>query len=71
MAKKTTKTEIKTDVPAYVRELKEKGVAVIYGRTRDELTEKLLAIPSDCAYYTGQVSYYSSTGRYRVQVNRK
>lgn len=71
MAKKTTKTEVKTDVPSYVRELNEKGVAVVYGRTRDELSEKLSAIPSDCAYYTGQVSYYYSTGLFRVQINKK
>lgn len=57
--------------PAYVKELLEKGVAVIQGRSRGELDEKLAAIPSDVNFYTGAVGQYMGTGLYRIQVNIK
>lgn len=57
--------------PAYVKELMEKGVAVIQGRSRGELDEKLAAIPSDVNFYTGHVDHYIGTGLFRVQANLK
>ena len=57
--------------PAYVKELLEKGVAVLQGRSRGDLDEMLAAIPSDVQYYAGQVSYYVDKGLYRIQVNLK
>ena len=57
--------------PDYVKELMEKGVAVLQGRSRGELDEMLAAIPSDIHYYTGAVGYYVDKGLYRIQVNRK
>ena len=57
--------------PVYVKELLEKGVVVIQGRSRGELDEKLAAIPSDVNFYTGAVGHYLSTGLYRIQVNIK
>lgn len=57
--------------PAYVKELMEKGVAVIQGRSRGELDDKLAAIPSDVNFYTGHVDHYIGTGLFRVQVNLK
>ena len=60
-----------TTQPAYVKELLEKGVAVITGRSRGELDEKLAAIPSDVNFYTGHVYHYIGTGLFRVQVNLK
>ena len=80
MSKKTkTKAEnpeaeqpkAETTQPAYVQELLEKGVVVIQGRSRDELDEKLAAIPSDVNFYTGAVGQYMGTGLYRIQVNIK
>jgi hypothetical protein len=74
MSKKTNKkTEslAENTQPAYVKELLEKGVAVITGRSQGELDEKLSAIPSDINYYTGTVDHYLGTGLYRVQVNLK
>lgn len=81
MSKKTNKkTESPAEVaqpqaentqPAYVKELLEKGVAVITGRSRGELDEKLAAIPSDVNFYTGHVDHYIATGLFRVQVNLK
>ena len=80
MSKKTkTKAEnpeaehpkAETTQPAYVKELLEKGVAVIQGRSRGELDEKLAAIPSDVNFYTGAVGQYMGTGFYRIQVNIK
>ena len=57
--------------PAYVKELLEKGVVVIQGRSRGELDEKLAAIPSDVNFYAGHVDHYIGTGLFRVQVNLK
>jgi hypothetical protein len=80
MSKKTkTKAEnpeaeqpqAETTQPAYVKELLEKGVVVIQGRSRGELDEKLAAIPSDVNFYTGHVDHYIGTGLFRVQVNLK
>lgn len=80
MSKKTNKKtdspeveqpKVETSQPAYVQELLEKGVAVIQGRSRGELDEKLAAIPSDVNFYTGHVDHYIGTGLFRVQVNLK
>ena len=57
--------------PDYVKELLEKGVTVLQGRSRGELDEMLAAIPSDIPYYAGAVGYYVDKGLYRIQVNRK
>ena len=64
-------TQAEITQPAYVKELMEKGVAVITGRSRGELDEKLAAIPSDVNFYTGAVGQYMGTGLYRIQVNIK
>ena len=76
--KKTTKAEAENPEveqantqPAYVKELLEKGVAVLQGRSRGELDEMLAAIPADIPYYAGPVGYYVDKGLYRIQVNRK
>ena len=78
--KKTTKPEaenpdveqaVKSGQPDYVKELLEKGVTVLQGRSRGELDEMLAAIPADIPYYAGPVGYYVDKGIYRIQVNRK
>lgn len=76
--KKTTKPEAENPEveqaniqPAYVKELLEKGVSVLQGRSRGELDEMLAAIPADIPYYAGPVGYYVDKGLYRIQVNRK
>ena len=78
MSKKTTKKEAENPEveqantqPDYVKELLEKGVAALQGRSRGELDEMLAAIPSDIPYYAGAVGYYVDKGLYRIQVNRK
>ena len=64
--------EVETSTqPDYVKELLEKGVAVLQGRSRGELDEMLAVIPSDIPYYAGAVGYYVDKGLYRIQVNRK
>lgn len=63
--------QAETTQPAYVKELMEKGVAVITGRSRGELDEKLAAIPFTVNFYTGHVDHYIGTGLFRVQVNLK
>ena len=64
-------TEQARTQPDYVKELLEKGVTVLQGRSRGELDEMLAAIPSDIPYYAGPVGYYVDKGLYRIQVNRK
>ena len=80
MSKKTNKKtdspeveqpKVETTQPAYVKELLEKGVAVIQGRSRGELDEKIAAIPPNVDFYTGHVDHYIGSGLYRVQVNLK
>lgn len=55
--------------PAYVEELKTKGVVVISGRSREELDEMVSAIPEDVKFYAGAVGHYYATGLYRLQLN--
>ena len=64
-------TEQANTRPDYVKDLLEKGVAVLQGRSRGELDEMLASIPSDIPYYAGAVGYYADKGLYRLQVNRK
>ena len=80
MSKKTKKETVVADSvsneqnpqqPAYVKELLEKGVAVLSGRSREELAEMLDNIPADCSYYAGCITKSYDTGLYRLQVNRK
>ena len=79
MSKKTKKEtapevqnpEEQIQQPAYVKELLEKGVVVLSGRTREELNEMIQSIPADIPYYTGAVAFYYDKGLYRLQVNRK
>ena len=66
-----TQQPVASGVPAYVKELLEKGVVVLSGRTPEELNEMLGAIPADVHYFTGAVAQYYDTGLYRIQVNRK
>ena len=62
---------VESGQPAFVRELLEKGVVVLSGRTPEELNEMLGSIPADVHYYTGAIGHYYDTGLYRIQVNRK
>ena len=62
---------VESGQPAFVKELQEKGVVVLSGRTREELNEMLGAIPADVHYYTGAIGHYYDTGLYRIQVNLK
>ena len=62
---------VESGQPAFVKELLEKGVVVLNGRTPEELNEMLGAIPADIHYYTGAIGHYYDTGLYRIQVNRK
>ena len=77
--KKTTKPEAENPEveqpaniePAYVKELLEKGVVVLSGRSPVELSEMIDNIPDDCSYYAGCITKSYDTGLYRLQVNRK
>ena len=77
--KKTTKPEAENPEveqsaniqPDYVKELLEKGVVVLSGRSPEELSEMIDNIPADCSYYAGCITKSYDTGLYRLQVNRK
>lgn len=66
-----TQQPVESGQPAFIKELLEKGVVVLSGRTPEELNEMLGAIPADVHYYTGAIGHYYDTGLYRIQVNRK
>ena len=70
-AEKPEAQEAQDARPAFVQELLKKGVAVLSGRSRDELMEMLHSIPEGVEYYTGAVGHYFSTGLYSIQVNLK
>lgn len=57
--------------PAYVKELLEKGVVVLFGRTEGELNDMLANISSDIDFTAGAIGYYISKGLYRIQLNLK
>ena len=59
------------NAPAYVKELLEKGVVVLSGRSPEELGEMIDNIPADCSYYAGCITKSYDTGLYRIQVNLK
>ena len=61
--------EPENNYPDYVKELINKGVVVLTGRSKGELDDKIAAIPSDVDFYTGTVDHYLDTGLYRIQVN--
>ena len=61
--------EPENNYPDYVKELINKGVVVLTGRSKGELDDKIAAIPSDVDFYTGAVDHYLGTGLYRIQVN--
>ena len=63
--------EPENNYPDYVKELINKGVVVLTGRSNGELDDKIAAIPSDVDFYTGAVDHYLDTGLYRIQVNIK
>ena len=63
--------EPENNYPDYVKELINKGVVVLTGRSKGELDDKIAAIPSDVDFYTGTVDHYLDTGLYRIQVNIK
>ena len=62
---------VESGQPAFVKELLDKGVAVLSGRTREELNEMLDNIPANCSYYAGCITKSYDTGLYRIQVNLK
>ena len=63
--------EPENNYPDYVKELINKGVVVLTGRSKGELDEKIAAIPSDVDFCTGAVDHYLGTGLYRIQVSIK
>ena len=55
--------------PAYVKELLEKGVVVLSGRSREELAEMLDNIPADVRYAAGAVGFNPETGVFTLRVD--
>ena len=68
MSKKTENTE-QTQQPDFVRELLEKGTAMLTANTRDELAKMVNDIPADVKYGAGAVGYSPETGLYSLRID--
>jgi hypothetical protein len=55
--------------PAFVKELLEKGTAILTAKTRDELAEMVNDIPADVAYQAGAVGHNHETGEYTLRID--
>ena len=55
--------------PAFVKELLEKGTAVLTAKTRDELAEMVNDIPADVRYGAGAVGFNYETGDFTLRVD--
>ena len=65
----TQATPQETQQPDYVRELLEKGSAVLTAKTRDELTDKVNAIPAEIRYGAGAVGFNPATRIFSLRVD--
>ena len=57
------------NAPAYVKELLEKGVVVLSGRSREELAEMVNNIPADVHYGAGAVGFNSEMGDFSLRLD--
>jgi hypothetical protein len=55
--------------PAFVKELLEKGTAILTAKTRDELAEMVNNIPADVRYGAGAVGFNHETGDFTLRVD--
>lgn len=55
--------------PAFVKELLEKGTAILTAKTRDELAEMVNDIPADVRYGAGAVGFNHETGDFTLRVD--
>ena len=55
--------------PAFVKELLEKGTAILTAKTRDELAEMVNDIPADVHYGAGAVGFNHETGDFTLRVD--
>ena len=55
--------------PAFIKELLEKGTAILTAKTRDELAEMVNEIPANVKYGAGAVGYNPETGDYSLRID--
>ncbi len=55
--------------PAFIKELLEKGTAILTAKTRDELAEMVNDIPADVRYGAGAVGFNHETGDFTLRVD--
>jgi hypothetical protein len=55
--------------PAFVKELLEKGTAILTAKTRDELAEMVNDIHADVRYGAGAVGFNHETGDFTLRVD--
>jgi hypothetical protein len=55
--------------PAFVKELLEKGTAILTAKTRDGLAEMVNDIPADVRYGAGAVGFNHETGDFTLRVD--
>ena len=60
-----------SSVPAYVNELKDKGIVVLSADSEEELNGMIGNIHPDVRFYAGAVGYDYDAKKYQIQINRK
>ena len=55
--------------PAFVKELLEKGTAILTAKTREELADMVNDIPANVRYGAGAVGYNPETGAFTLRVD--
>ena len=55
--------------PAFVKELLEKGTAILTAKTRDELADLVNDIPANVKYGAGAVGFNHETGDFTLRVD--
>ena len=68
MSKKTETTE-QTQQPDFVKELLEKGTAILTANTRDELAAMVNEIPADCSYMAGAIGHNMDRGVFTLRID--
>lgn len=55
--------------PAFLKELQEKGTAIVTATSREELNEMVNGIPAEVTYGVGAVGYNAETRLYTLRID--
>lgn len=68
--KVTNEEQNAQDVPAFAKELLEKGTVVLKAKTREELAEMVNEIPADCKFAASVIGYSYETDLFTLRVDK-